>query len=86
MHTHACTRLCTHYFLWRLRRFAKFIDAACNARATFAAIIATLAAAASHAVIPVAERAILQSLYTSTGGAGWTNSNNWNEGVGTECG
>jgi Fibronectin type III domain len=39
----------------------------------------------SHAVIPASERAVLRALYTSTGGAGWTTSTNWNGAAGTEC-
>jgi Leucine-rich repeat (LRR) protein len=41
--------------------------------------------AASHAVIPTAERTALQALYTSTNGASWANNTNWNGAVGTEC-
>jgi hypothetical protein len=39
----------------------------------------------SHAVIPASERAVLRAIYTSTGGAGWGASTNWNGAVGTEC-
>jgi Leucine-rich repeat (LRR) protein len=37
------------------------------------------------AAIPASERAVLQALYTSTNGAGWINSSNWNGAAGTEC-
>jgi IPTL-CTERM motif/Divergent InlB B-repeat domain len=40
---------------------------------------------ASHAVVPASERAALQALYTSTNGASWAVSTNWNGAVGTEC-
>jgi hypothetical protein len=44
-----------------------------------------LSASRSHAVIPASERAVLQALYTSAGGASWTNNTGWNGAVGTEC-
>ncbi len=37
------------------------------------------------AAISAAERAALQSIYTSTNGASWTTSTNWNGAAGTEC-
>ena len=39
----------------------------------------------SYAAIPASERAVLQALYTSTNGAGWTTNTNWNGVPGTEC-
>ncbi len=39
----------------------------------------------SWGAIPAAERTVLLNLYTATNGAAWTNSTNWNGGVGTEC-
>ena len=66
--------------LWRLlHRFSRFVG-----------LIAALSVASSlvsvgHAAIPAAERAVLQALYTSTNGAGWTTSTNWNGAAGTEC-
>ncbi len=39
----------------------------------------------ADAAIPAAERTALLDLYTSTTGAGWTNSTNWNGAAGTEC-
>ena len=49
-------------------------------------ILLTLTTAATtQAAIPASERQALMDLYTSTNGAGWTNSTNWNGPVGTEC-
>lgn len=38
-----------------------------------------------QAAIPASERAVLLNLYTSTNGASWTTSINWNDAAGTEC-
>jgi len=48
-------------------------------------VLAVTAAATTEAAIPASERQALIDLYTSTNGAGWTNSSDWNEPVGTEC-
>lgn len=42
-------------------------------------------ASTAQATLPASERQVLLDLYTSTGGAGWTNKTNWNGPVGTEC-
>jgi Leucine-rich repeat (LRR) protein len=46
--------------------------------------LALFCAGASHA-IPASERAVLLAIYSSTNGAGWGTSTNWNGPVGTEC-
>jgi hypothetical protein len=56
-----------------------------SALAMIAWLALALAAPMSHAVIPSTERTALQALYTSTNGASWTTSTNWNGAVGTEC-
>jgi Leucine rich repeat N-terminal domain len=53
-------------------------------RAWLVAIFALITQAAS-AAIPDSERQALINLYTSTNGADWTTSTNWNGSAGTEC-
>ncbi len=74
-----------------IRFLAAFVASVCNllpprALCTFlTAFLSLFLLAASHAVIPASERAALQALYTSTNGASWATSTNWNGAVGTEC-
>ena len=53
--------------------------------AVLVAMLLALCATTAHAVIPASERTALLNLYTSTNGAGWFNSTNWNGAIGTEC-
>jgi len=46
--------------------------------------IATLALSA-NAAVPTVERAVLDTLYSSTSGVAWTNNIGWGGAVGTEC-
>jgi len=48
-------------------------------------VLFALAASVAEAAIPDAERQVLIAIYNGTGGAGWTNSTNWNGAAGTEC-
>jgi hypothetical protein len=48
-------------------------------------ILLTLGATVVQAAIPTGERTVLLDFYTSTGGATWTSSANWNGPAGTEC-
>ena len=48
-------------------------------------VLFALAASVAEAAIPAAERQALIDIYNGTGGAGWTNSTNWNGVDGTEC-
>ena len=48
-------------------------------------VLLACGAYAVQATIPASERTVLLNLYTSTNGAGWTNSTNWNGAPGTEC-
>ena len=58
-----------------------------SARSLRALVIAGLLAPAgiAQAAIPASERTVLLNLYTSTGGATWATSTNWNGPPGTEC-
>jgi hypothetical protein len=58
-----------------------------SARTLRALVIAGLLALAgiAQAAIPAGERTVLLNLYTSTGGAAWTTSTNWNGAAGTDC-
>src|SRR3989338_10043251 len=42
-------------------------------------------ASTAQAAIPASERAVLDSLYASTNGAGWANNTGWGGAAGTEC-
>ncbi len=44
-----------------------------------------LSVATAWGAIPPGERTVLQNLYTSTNGSGWTQRTNWNGTAGTEC-
>src|SRR5450756_2205241 len=48
-------------------------------------ILLALITTAVQAAISAGERTALLNLYTSTNGASWTTSTNWNGAVGTEC-
>lgn len=57
-------------------------------RSQFWLVIAILGmglALPAKADIPVGERAVLQAIYASTGGANWTGNAGWNGPPGTEC-
>jgi hypothetical protein len=45
-----------------------------------------LAAGIAHAAIPAGERAVLDDLYASTNGDGWTTNTGWQGAAGSECG
>jgi Leucine-rich repeat (LRR) protein len=49
------------------------------------AAIGLLAASLAHASIPPGERAVLDNLYTSTNGNGWTVNTGWEGEPGSEC-
>ncbi|MBI5445347.1 MAG: leucine-rich repeat domain-containing protein [Deltaproteobacteria bacterium] len=53
--------------------------------ARWSLFVLVLASGAARAAIPASERQALLDLYTSTNGAGWALSTNWNGVVGTEC-
>jgi Leucine-rich repeat (LRR) protein len=63
---------------------AHFLKRIAN-RAALVLLVLAGAMSTSHAVIPASERAALQALYTSTNGASWATSTNWNGAAGTEC-
>ena len=63
----------------RLRVFARRASLALVGLA-FAAVAQTASAA-----IPASERQVLVNIYTSTNGATWATSTNWNGAPGTEC-
>src|SRR5450759_232282 len=48
-------------------------------------ILLALITTAVQAAIPAGERTVLLNLYTSTNGATWTISTDWNGATGTEC-
>ncbi|MET4576483.1 IPTL-CTERM sorting domain-containing protein [Ottowia thiooxydans] len=48
-------------------------------------LLAMMGAMPVHAEIPSTERQALLALYTSAGGANWSNKTNWGGAVGTEC-
>jgi hypothetical protein len=48
-------------------------------------LMAASATMTARAEIPQAERQVLLNLYASTGGGNWTQRDNWNGPVGTEC-
>ena len=48
-------------------------------------ILLALGITSVQAAIPSSERAVLLNFYTSTNGATWTTSTNWNGAAGTEC-
>jgi Leucine Rich repeats (2 copies) len=54
-------------------------------RAAFLILVAWFVSTAVHAAVPSTERAVLDALYTSTNGAGWTVSTGWEGAAGTEC-
>ena len=48
-------------------------------------LLVVFLAACAWGAIPTTERTVLQNLYSSTNGVGWTQSPNWNGPAGTEC-
>ena len=52
---------------------------------TILALAMLILASTAHAAIPASQRTVLTNLFTSTNGAAWTNSTNWNGAAGTEC-
>lgn len=51
----------------------------------FCGLLAVLASAGAQAAIPAGERAVLDALYTQTGGPHWTNNSGWEGATGSEC-
>lgn len=49
------------------------------------ALLGVVLALPAKADIPAGERAVLQAIYASTGGANWTGNAGWNGPPGTEC-